>query len=85
MLLVACYHRPNQPRGKGCDGRQHNMPNWIRRPLSSQLIALGGALLALGLFLLLVKLLMIVAWYAGGIIAAVGLILLLVGGIARDR
>jgi hypothetical protein len=47
------------------------------------LVIVGTSLFGLGLFFLLVKLLMIVAWYAGGVVAIVGLILLLAGSLLR--
>jgi len=43
------------------------------------LIAAGSLILALGLFLLLVKLLVALAWYAAGGIALAGLIVLVFG------
>jgi len=46
----------------------------------SRVLVVGGSfLLVLGIFLLLVKLLVALAWYASGAIALAGLILLAVG------
>jgi len=50
-----------------------------RLAFSRMLVLSGGALLGLGIVLLLVKLLMAVAWYASGAIALSGLALLLIG------
>ena len=43
------------------------------------LVFAGGSLVALGIVLLLVKLLIVVAYYAAGLIAVTGLILLGIG------
>ena len=50
---------------------------------SNWLIAAGSSLLVLGIFLVLVKLLMFVAEYAGPGIALAGLILLVIGMVMR--
>ncbi len=50
-----------------------------RNRLSASLIIAGWTMLVMGVFLLLVKLLMVIAEVAGGAIALVGLILLAVG------
>ena len=49
------------------------------------LFVTGGGLLALGVFLLLVKFVMTLAWYAAGSIAAIGLLMFLVGAMLLKR
>lgn len=55
-----------------------------RNRLSASLIVAGWTMLVMGIFLLLVKLLMVMAEVAGGAIALVGLILL-AAGLAMQR
>jgi hypothetical protein len=49
------------------------------RDLSRSLVLVGGGLLGIGLILVLVKLLMLVAYFAAGAMVLVGLIALLAG------
>ena len=42
-------------------------------------------MLALGVFLLFVKLVMFIAWHTAGIIALIGLVMFLVGGMLMRR
>ncbi len=51
--------------------------------LSSSLMVTGWTLLGFGVFLLMVKLLMFAAEYAGPAIALAGVILLVVGSLAK--
>ena len=50
-----------------------------RRDLSRSLVLVGGALLALGIVLAVIKALMLFAYYAAGALVAVGLVALLAG------
>jgi len=57
-----------------------------RWTFSRTLVAGGSVLLGLGVLLLLMKLVMFLAWYESGAIAAVGLVMLVVGRlIGRGR
>ena len=63
------------------------MPMRFYRPRRSVPAALklwGGLVLALGIVLVLIRLLMLLAWYAGGAVAVVGLIMLLSGIVWED-
>jgi hypothetical protein len=51
--------------------------------LAAWLVATGSGLLGLGLLLLLVKLAMVLAWYAGGWIALAGAVMLAAGFLMR--
>lgn len=55
-----------------------------RRSVPAALKLWGGLLLALGILLLLVRLLMLLAWYAAGAVALAGLIILLAGIVWED-
>ena len=55
-----------------------------RRSVPAALKLWGGLLLALGILLLLVRLLGLLAWYAAGVVALVGLIVLLAGIVWED-
>ena len=55
-----------------------------RRSVPATLKLLGGLVLALGIVLLLIRLLMLLAWYAAGAVALVGLIMLLAGIVGED-
>jgi len=57
--------------------------NMNRIFFAQSLIIAGGSVLTLGVFLLLIKLVMLIAWYAAGIVALVGLVVLLVGFLLR--
>ena len=59
------------------------MMGWKQSELGRSLVVGGTAVLALGIMLLLIKLVMYMAWYAGGVIAAAGLLMLLIGGLFR--
>jgi len=59
------------------------MPTYRRQRWAGQMIIAGSALLVLGIFLLLVKLVMYLAWYAAGTVALVGLIMFLTGLMLR--
>ena len=52
---------------------------WTRFDLARSLIVAGTPVFLLGVFLLLIKLLMMFAWYAAGVIALSGLVLLVIG------
>lgn len=58
------------------DGRRRSVPATLK--------LWGGLLLALGILLLLVRLLMLLAWYAAGAVALAGLIILLAGIVWED-
>ncbi len=47
--------------------------------VAARLVIIGSAFFSLGIFLLLVKLVILLAWFAAGIIALVGLVLMLIG------
>jgi len=55
-----------------------------RRSVPAALKLWGGLVLALGMVLLLIRLLMLLAWYAAGAVALVGLIVLLAGIVWED-
>ena len=55
-----------------------------RYRMARRLCIVGGGLLALGVFLLIVRIVMLLA-YAAWAIAAVGLLMLLVGGMLLKR
>ena len=55
-----------------------------RRSVPAALKLWGGLVLALGILLLLVKLLVVLAWYAAGAVALAGLIILLAGIVWED-
>jgi len=55
-----------------------------RRSVPAALKLWGGLLLALGILLLLVRLLVLLAWYAAGAVALAGLIVLLAGIVWED-
>ncbi len=55
-----------------------------RRSVPAALKLWGGLLLALGILLLLVRLLVLLAWYAAGAVALAGLIILLAGIVWED-
>lgn len=52
---------------------------------AGKLVVFGGVVLALGLMLLVVKLIIFLAWYAAGIIALAGLILLAIGWLLSSK
>jgi len=56
---------------------------WKQSELGRSLVVGGTAVLALGIMLLLIKLVMYMAWYAGGVIVAAGLLMLLIGALLR--
>lgn len=58
------------------DGRRRSVPATLK--------LWGGLLLALGILLLLVRLLMLLAWFAAGAVALAGLIILLAGIVWED-
>ena len=58
------------------DGRRRSVPATLK--------LWGGLLLALGILLLLVRLLMLLAWFAAGAVALAGLIMLLAGIVWED-
>ncbi len=58
------------------DGRRRSVPATLK--------LWGGLLLALGILLLLLRLLVLLAWYAAGAFALGGLILLLAGIVWED-
>jgi hypothetical protein len=58
------------------DGRRRSVPATLK--------LWGGLLLALGILLLLVRLLVLLAWYAAGAVALAGLIILLAGIVWED-
>ena len=60
------------------------MRRW-RWDLSRSLVIVGGGLLGLGLMLLLIRIVMVVAYYAAGALVLVGLIALLAGGLLGRR
>lgn len=55
--------------------------SYRRFNLASSLIVAGGSMLAIGIILLMVKILITLAWYAAGAIALVGLLMLSLGWI----
>ena len=55
-----------------------------RRSVPAALKLWGGLLLALGILLLLVRLLVLLAWYAAGAVALAGVIMLLAGIVWED-
>ena len=52
---------------------------FTRNAYAASLFFLGGALFALGILLLLIKLMILLAWYAAGAIALAGLGLMVIG------
>jgi hypothetical protein len=58
------------------DGRRRSVPATLK--------LWGGLLLALGILLLLVRLLMLLAWYAAGAVALAGVVMLLAGIVWED-
>ena len=55
-----------------------------RRSVPAALKLWGGLLLALGILLLLVRLLVLLAWYAAGAVALAGAMMLLAGIVWQD-
>jgi len=53
--------------------------NWNRLYLARQLVVWGAIALAVGLLLLIIRLVIFLAWYVAGAIAAAGALLLLIG------
>ena len=56
---------------------------WRRFQFAQSLMFTGGGILALGILLVLIKLMMFIAWYAAGAVVLAGAMMFLTGLILR--